>query len=271
MKVSFTCSECLFPTKGIRPTTVRGYDAVITEDGVHHLHCENGHHNVIFVNEIKYHTLFQIGVNAIFDGYYREAVSSITSSLERFFEFYIRVVVETHSIEMEIFQKAWKAIGKQSERQLGAYVMAHMLQSGMMPNLLDEKSVGFRNKVIHQGLIPSKDESIKYANTVLRLITTTLRETKVTLMDATKTVWTRELHQRYSGLEADCSQQTTSVAPALPMLVPVNPWNELSESTIVDALEEIEKSRKHHPTGVHRSVVYNPEGTTASRGPYKDE
>lgn len=84
MKVLFTCSECLFPATGPKPTAVRGYDAVITEDGVHHLHCENGHHNVIFVNELKYHTLFQIGVNAIFDGYYREAVSSITSSLERF-------------------------------------------------------------------------------------------------------------------------------------------------------------------------------------------
>lgn len=181
------------------------------------------------------------------------------------------MIAETHSIELELFQKAWKAIGRQSERQLGAYIMAHIIQSGVMPNLLDEKSINFRNKVIHQGLIPSKDEAVKYANTVLQLITVTLREMKVTLMEATKIVWTRELHQRYVGLESDCSKQTTSVTPFLPMLVPVDPWNEVSESTIPEALGEIENGRKHHPVGVYRSVAYNSGGTVASRGPYKDE
>lgn len=56
------------------------------------MHCSHGHKTTTIVQNPKYEILFDIGANAIVDGYYREAVSSFTSSLERFYEYSIKIL-----------------------------------------------------------------------------------------------------------------------------------------------------------------------------------
>lgn len=132
--------------------------------------CSRGHKSVTVLQQQKFEVLFDIGANAILDGYYREAVSSFTSSLERFYEFCIKALCEKKKVESSVFSKAWKEISNQSERQLGAFIFLWTSEFRQMPELLSNKDSEFRNGVIHKGKIPTKEEALKYGNTILNII-----------------------------------------------------------------------------------------------------
>src|SRR5262249_12518231 len=131
MKLPMVCMKCGFPKEGTPDFTL--YDAEVRDDGVYRFGCRCGHETVVVVQEDKLEILLEIGLNAIVDGYYREAVSSTTSALERFYEFYLRVVARHHGVPESAFEVAWKAMKNQSERQLGAFVTAHLLHESIAP------------------------------------------------------------------------------------------------------------------------------------------
>lgn len=64
----------------------------LNDDNVYRFNCKHGHENIFRLLNLRYDLLFEIGANAIFDGYYREATSSFASSLERFMEYFLEVV-----------------------------------------------------------------------------------------------------------------------------------------------------------------------------------
>ena len=141
-----------------------------SDSGRYEFQCSAGHQSVTVLQQEKFEVLFQIGTNAILDGYYREAVSSFTASMERFFEFCIKLFSEAQDLDKDIYAKSWKHVSSQSERQLGAFVFLWSIVMGESPNLLPNSQVSFRNKVIHKGLIPSRDQAIKYGDIMLRLL-----------------------------------------------------------------------------------------------------
>jgi len=132
--------------------------------------CALGHRGVVALQQQKFEVLFEIGAYAINDGYYREAVSSFTSSLERFYEFFIRASFRQNGIDAAVFAEAWKNLSNHSERQLGAYVMTYTSALGRSPALLPQKRVEFRNAVVHKGRIPTRAEALDYGGAVLDLL-----------------------------------------------------------------------------------------------------
>ena len=70
----------------------------------------------------------------------------------------------------EEFNQTWKLIAKQSERQLGAFAMLWFIETGTFPGKLSSKMVELRNKVIHQGKIPTYEECLQYGKAVIALI-----------------------------------------------------------------------------------------------------
>lgn len=142
----------------------------LNDSGVYPVSCEKGHSGNVILNNLKFELLFDLGVNAIIDGYYREAVSSCTSALERYFEFFIKVIWTVNGCSEEQITKAWKKMSNQSERQLGAYIALFTNKFSEELPLLDDKTTSFRNSVIHKGALPTRDEAISYANKVLTLI-----------------------------------------------------------------------------------------------------
>lgn len=216
------------------------YDADVQDDGVYAFDCRNGHHNVVIVQENKFEILFEIGLNAIADGYYREAVSSVTSSLERFYEFYMRAAALKNTIPKDQFENAWKAIRNQSERQLGGFILAYLIQTGKSPTLLDNKLVTFRNEVIHKGHIPSREKAIEYANAVLNLVNPILLHMKQTLepeMHSLVLDRMRELNKKLDGTSQRTVMRigsTISVSTAASVPYP---------TTIEDRLSKLEKQK----------------------------
>jgi hypothetical protein len=96
------------------------------DDGRYEVTCPKGHTSITILQEQKFELLFDIGAYALIDGYYREAVSSFTSSLERFYEFFVASVLFENGIGEDVLTSTWKQVVNQSERQLGAFMFLYV-------------------------------------------------------------------------------------------------------------------------------------------------
>lgn len=157
--------------------------------------CHQGHTNTTLLQQQKFEILFDIGAHAIIDGYYREAVSSFTSSLERFYEFFIKVICLSNNISVENITSSWKDVSNQSERQLGAFIFLYLNNFGTKPKILNNDQVKFRNSVIHKGMIPSQSEAIQYGQNILDLIHPLLNRLKLQFPDALQQITLQHLNE----------------------------------------------------------------------------
>lgn len=170
MHFAFACPACRFENQ------IEYHDS-----GAHRLTCGGcGRAYAVYLRKHKFETLFDFGTRALLDGYAREAVMNFASSLERFFEFYVRAAtlarVAGGERSLEAWQQEldaiWKSLARQSERQLGAFALAYLLHQGRAPDFLSPQKLDteFRNRVIHQGYIPARAEVNAYAERVFALI-----------------------------------------------------------------------------------------------------
>lgn len=142
----------------------------LSEKGMYNVRCMAGHHTEVTLDNLKFELLFELGVNAIVDGYFREAVASFTTSLERFYEFYYWATLLHLGVSKPNIEASWKPMANSSERQLGAYIASAMILTGEKPEILSSNSeVPFRNRVVHKGYLPDKEQAIKFGNRVLFL------------------------------------------------------------------------------------------------------
>jgi len=175
IKISVFCPECL-PTN-----TATGYgtiDAIVelNDKNFYTVKCLNGHTANFRLQQEKFELLFDQGAMALLDGYSRESVASFASSLERFVEYFLKTVCFHKNLPYADYEKTWKGVSKQSERQIGAFYFMQLMEWGKLLFSLDEQKVKFRNQVIHQGYIPNSDEAIDYGEYVLKFICSCIKE-----------------------------------------------------------------------------------------------
>lgn len=194
MRIHLYCPDCMAEVakegteKGIEsmPQPILSDVYELLNDGVYTVHCSKGHNGKVVLKNLKFELLFDLGINAIGDGYYREAVASITSALERFYEFFIKSVWHAHGLSFEVIENNWKAMANQSERQLGAYVVAYSGSFGEVAPLMSNSQTNFRNSVIHKGEIPTREKTIEYAAAILELIDNVLGKLRAKYLEAVK-------------------------------------------------------------------------------------
>lgn len=151
----------------------------VNNNGTYIVNCGLGHSSKTIINNIDFEILFEYSINAIADGYYREAVSSFASSMERYFEFFIKTILRVAKNEFTEIDKIWKSIASQSERQLGAYIILYSQTFSSEPLLLSSnKDVPFRNAVVHKGYLPTRTEAIDFGNVILSIIENSLLNLK---------------------------------------------------------------------------------------------
>lgn len=180
MKMLLVCPECHPGLKGVFPTLEH---AEITDDGYYVHTCMNGHTSLIVNQQQKFEILFENGAHAMIDGYYRESILSFAASLERFYEFFIRLINRANKVDLSVFNETWRLVASQSERQLGAYIFLYLNTFREAPQLLPSGKVSLRNNVAHKGYIPKRQEAIDYGQSVLNIIYTTLARLKVDYQD----------------------------------------------------------------------------------------
>ena len=194
MIVKLLCPRCAYEASknfdGYTVLEVPVPVSKLSDDGRYEVHCEKGHVSAVILDNVKFELLFELGLNAIIDGYPREAVSSFASALERFYEFYWRVVMCHFDLPSDQVNSTWKPLSKLSERQVGAYSTASILLTKRAPILLNpNKEVPFRNSVIHSGYVPTEKEAISFGDVVMQLISNDLSELRSHAAEALQAIY----------------------------------------------------------------------------------
>ncbi|PPC99706.1 MAG: hypothetical protein CTY31_07275 [Hyphomicrobium sp.] len=236
MRLGLICMVC-FQESG-QPDDVR-YMAELQDDGSFKLKCRNGHETRIALQEQRFEYLMELAANAILDGYFREAVVSFASSLERFIEFYIRVVLKNKNVRDEVINTTWKQLSKQSERQLGAYMMLHLAERGMTAPILSNEYVKLRNEVVHKGKVASREEAIRYGNAVLITIIPTLEELKENYRDSIEAVTRNHIYTVHNAYTSGTVTSTMSY----PTIVSLTRDWRVQQPDLITWLEQLEKRR----------------------------
>lgn len=175
MKIFITCMECL---------SEYGYPNLecklqeVANDGVYENTCNKGHKTYTLLSSEKFQLLFDMGLEAFKEGYKHEAVTCFTNSLERFYEWFISYVSLKHNINYDKFETTWNHVSVQSERQLGAFYFCYLLEFKKAPEPINSNKTKFRNKVIHQGFIPSYEKVYNYGEYILNYISKVVEELK---------------------------------------------------------------------------------------------
>ncbi|ELY4216269.1 hypothetical protein SD377_004446 [Cronobacter turicensis] len=162
---------------------------ISVHDGdIYEFTCPKGHNSVTKLNNQKFEILFEIGITAYRDGYTREAITSMSAALERFYEFYIRLTAFKHQVSFDIFESTWRSGLGYSERQYGAFLTAYLFTNKnnpppsiekVRPQSLGKKSKPwkeFRNDVTHKGTIPTSDEVVAYGDLLYQHIYSLISE-----------------------------------------------------------------------------------------------
>lgn len=113
MKLRIPCGQC-FNEDGSR-TDDTLYAVGVQDGGPYWVNCRNGHRTATVLQLLRFELLSDVAANAIVDGYYREAVGSFTSALERLYEFFIEAICMKRGGDPEAYRKTWKLMARQSE------------------------------------------------------------------------------------------------------------------------------------------------------------
>ena len=178
MRVVLACMECSLE-KG---EAVTG-SAFLRDDGSYDYTCEKGHKNTISTQEPHHEMLFELGVRAILDGYFREAVSAFSASGERFQELAIKSILRKQGLDVSEVSRSWDKVKKQSERQFGGFWFLWLVTFNRAPWMLVESDAAFRNDVIHNGKLPGRPDVVAFGNRVREGILTNAAMLKVHLGD----------------------------------------------------------------------------------------
>lgn len=102
----------------------------LDETGVIYAKCEESHQTAVIYDARRYQVLLRSGGKALLGGFANEAIASLAAALERAYEFYIRVICRKNAIDEKQMSSAWKEVGHQSERQLGAFTFLYLMDNG---------------------------------------------------------------------------------------------------------------------------------------------
>ena len=190
MQLHLYCPDCLAEASKKREKGDRDVAPILSDvyellnEGIYTVHCPKGHSGKVVLNNLNFELLYDLGINAIGDGYYREAVASITAALERYFEFFVKTVWHAQGVAFDIIDKNWKEMSNQSERQLGAYIVSYSYAFGEVAPVMANNLTKFRNSVIHKGELPTREKTKEYAGAILSLIDESLSKLQAKYIDA---------------------------------------------------------------------------------------
>jgi hypothetical protein len=205
MRIRLICAECY------EQSGRAWFVDTIRDDGLYTGKCPAGHNLLLATQTLRHEMLFEIALNAIEDKYYREAVASFAASVERFYEFGVKVICYSRGIAQAQFDQAWRKVANQSERQLGAYVFLYFFEFGTLPELLSNRMAELRNEVVHRGLLPSKDDAVAFGSAAYEVIQHGVRQLRETHLDHVNQALGDHVTGVFSGMDQHKYPRTVQV------------------------------------------------------------
>jgi len=174
MRLEISCSKCSEQIALGESGVVNSWVYSVSDGGIYEFECPQGHRTTTVLRTPKHEVLYAIGANAYLDGYFRDAIASFASALERYYEFALKVISRHKDIVPATFEKTWGFMQNQSERQYGAFITVWMMETGKPYTALSKTKINYwsklRNGVIHQGKIPTPQECLEYGQYVVDIV-----------------------------------------------------------------------------------------------------
>lgn len=174
------------------------------DDGIAYIECSNGHKSAFLLQSLKFELLLESGANALLHGFTLEACASFSVALERFYEFSLHVICIAQGMPEELFEKLFKEMARQSERQLGAFMMLYAKEFGEIYKL-EPKFVKLRNNVIHNGEIPDLEETKTFCSWVYETIIGLFEKLSGRYNEHIQTIMRHKLRAKRKKLPANTS------------------------------------------------------------------
>ncbi len=138
----------------------------VVEIRTHTYVCECGATTVFFHGHEKFELLFEAGLQALTEGFLREAILDFTGCLERTYESVVQTLLASQGCDEDTVEGTWKQVAASSERQLGMFLGLWASEFGKPPARFSQKQVGLRNDVVHKGVFCTDDQAIAYGQAV---------------------------------------------------------------------------------------------------------
>lgn len=206
MKIFTMCMEC---QKELGHTSFEPIIADYYEEALALIECSRGHKSAILLQSQKFEVLLESAANALIEGYTLEAASSLSSAYERFFEFAINVFCKKSNIPKKALEETFKQVAKQSERQIGGFLFLYLLEFGTHYTL-NKKIPELRNRIIHQGYIPTPDEVISLGELIYQEILSITKLIKANLASEMQQVIMETLQARDEKIPNETPRATTT-------------------------------------------------------------
>lgn len=206
MQIFAMCMEC---QKELGHPSFEPFFVPYYEDRIAHITCSRGHKSVYIIQSQKFEILMESGVNALAAGFTLEACASFSAALERLYEFALKVIATHRDVNEDAYMETYREMSRQSERQLGAFLVLFVLQFGSAykPN----RSIAeFRNSVIHKGLIPTPEQACDFCSKVYLEILSITERLQTELSEAIDQVVLADLQERYAKADATLPKATAA-------------------------------------------------------------
>lgn len=208
MKLPLICHQCIQDASDGNPIPAGGTEVPmknvpVQASGIYRGKCVNGHNVTMIADFQPFELLFESAVEAMADGYMREAVGSFAASLERFYEFSTKILLLSTGVRAEQFEVIWQQVSSQSERQLGLYLGIYSSQFLEVPTLLKKRSTELRNQVVHKGLFPSPEAALGFGEDVYHIINIGIDRLRSTVPDVMETVRQDARNMMFRGVKSD--------------------------------------------------------------------
>jgi hypothetical protein len=176
MRIPIQCFECarLVATGGSTTEASRWFGAVFDDNLTHVGECASGHQLRIALMNTRYELLYDQAIMSLHLEFYREALSGCATALERFFEYASRVMLLHLGVPEDALERGWKAVNR-SEPQQGGFLLLYLacFHRPFAPPA-GVRTLGSmatpRNDVVHNGWIPSCEETLRYAKEVFEIV-----------------------------------------------------------------------------------------------------
>lgn len=169
--------------------------------------CSRGHKNVQVIQSQKFEVLLESGANALLAGFTLEASASFSAALERLYEFAFKVLSRACGVENNIYEKMFKVMAKQSERQLGGFLALYLIKFGT-PYIPQTSIIEFRNSVIHKGFIPKPEKAKEFCSKVYDEIFEITKKLKSRYSEALQKTLFDDLEERFQKIDPKISRST---------------------------------------------------------------
>ena len=196
MHMFATCMKCL--QESGRPNFILA-PVPFYDDRVAFFDCAAGHKNALVLQAQKFEVLMESGANALLAGFTLEACASFSTALERCYEFGMKVLMLQLKVSEPVYERMFKEMARQSERQIGAFMALYTVEFGE-PFKPHSDVVPFRNAVIHKGQIPTQDEAEKFCGEVYAIVLQLTGRLLSRLPDAIQKAVTLDLAKRHTAL-----------------------------------------------------------------------